>query len=132
MKLNKLRQLICSILIFSYITSFANNYKTGANSEGTVLVDLEFNLFIDDYTDHDGRPRSAPLYPQASVDGHSIYLTSGCDNTELRIIDNSGHIIFSSTIQYDGEIVRLPLNISGATTIQIARGIYIYSAEHAF
>lgn len=132
MKLNNLCQLICSLLILSSISSYANNPQTDAKAEASVLVDLEFNLFIDDLSDHDGRPKSVPLYPQASVDGHSIYLTSGCAKTELRIIDNTGHTIFSSTIQFDSEIVRLPLNISGETTIQIVRGIYIFSAEHAF
>lgn len=132
MKLKKIYYLISSMLIISCFASYASNHKTQMNSETSVIVDLEFELTIDDYTDLGGRPRTAPLYPQASVDDHSIYLTSGCAKTELRIIDYTGHTIFSSTIQNDDEEINLPLNISGATTVQIVRGIYIFSAEHTF
>ena len=98
------------------LTSVSANAFTGF-----IPLEVRYN----DPTGHVGDPHRNPiLVPEVSLDGYTLYFNTPCDSCTLRIIDESGIVVYSTVIPVGCDELALPSYLSGEYEIQIDFGPY--------
>lgn len=89
---------------------------------------LNFQLSIIDHTNGGGRHRTPVLSPSVSIEEYTLYFDTPCDGCELRIVDEDGDIVYSTTIPSSCSSLDLPSTLSGDFELQIIQGNFCFYA----
>ena len=72
----------------------------------------------------------APLTPPViALDGHTLYIISGCDDTTLSLVDEYDDEAYSTTILEGTTMITLPEWLEGTYELRILRGQYMFYTE---
>ncbi len=74
-------------------------------------------------------PRTPETAPTVAIDGHTLYLYSGCDNTTLVLVDEDDDEVYTTNISVGVTFLVLPEWLEGTYELRILRGQYMYYAE---
>ena len=113
-----MKKILIAILMMGFLTPVCN-------ADGPFPL-LSFNIAIsgDDYG-NDGDtpgPRDTIEYPTVAINGYSLYLYNGCDNSTLRLVSSDETIVFSTFIEEGTLSVVLPSNLTGEYELQFICG----------
>ena len=88
-------------------------------------AEVELQVRIDDPTENqpDG-PRTPISVPEVSIDDYTLTFDDSCLGCELRLLDENGVLVYSTTITSNTLV--LPAYLSGEYEIQIISGIYCF------
>ena len=75
------------------------------------------------------KPKAPAMPPVVALDGHTLYIISGCDNTELSLVDEDDDEAYSITILEGTTMITLPEWLQGTYELRILRGQYIFYTE---
>lgn len=125
------RFLVCIVMSLFAVMSVSAQ----SNGQGT---DIDFYVCHGGPggTNHQGggnsRPRGPILLPEASIDGHTLYIEGGHPAYELYLVDNSGEtpdVVYQVTVPANVGVVYLPYTLSGSYELQLYDGgaYYFYS-----
>ena len=130
---------ILSILAVLFIVISAENY---AKNQNEVIGNLlKFKMEItetngnggensdDEEQGNENGPKSTPTQPSIGHATYTLYIYNGCDNTTLRLIDESDNVAFTQYIPTGTTQVVLPSTLSGTYELQIIRGQYLFYTE---
>ena len=92
------------------------------NAEAGV-VPLEVGYYDPTYNQPD--PQRTPiLVPEVTIDDYTLTFDDSCLGCELRLLDEDGALVYSTTITSNTLV--LPAYLSGEYEIQIVSGIYCF------
>ena len=92
------------------------------NAEAGV-VPLEVG-YTDPNYDKPPYPKTPVLVPEVSIDGYTLTFDDACLGCELRLLDENGILVYSTTITSNTLV--LPAYLSGDYELQIISGIYCF------
>lgn len=87
------------------------------------VVPLEVG-YTDPNYDKPADPKTPILIPKVSIEDYTLTFDASCLGCELRLLDEDGVLVFSSTITSSSLV--LPSYLSGDYELQIIRGIYCF------
>lgn len=88
-------------------------------------VGIQLQVRFDDPTiNQPGNPKSPILVPEVSIDDYTLTFDDSCLGCELRLLDEDGVLVYSTTITSDTLV--LPSYLEGEYELQIIRGIYCF------
>lgn len=86
---------------------------------------VQLQVRIDDPTENQpDDPRTPVLVPEVSIDDYTLTFDDSCLGCELRLLDENGVLVYSTTITSNTLV--LPAYLSGEYEIQIISGIYCF------
>ena len=74
-------------------------------------------------------PKTPTQPPVVALDGHTLYIISGCDNTTLSLVDEDDEEVYTTNISAGVTFLVLPEWLEGTYELRILRGQYMYYAE---
>ena len=74
-------------------------------------------------------PRTPVMPPTVGINGHTLYLYSGCDNTEIVLIGENETEVYSTYVLEGTTQVQLPSVLQGTYELRILRGQYMFYTE---
>ena len=74
-------------------------------------------------------PRTPVMPPTVGINGHTLYLYSGCDNTEIVLIGENETEVYSTYVLEGTTQVQLPSALQGTYELRILRGQYMFYTE---
>ena len=74
-------------------------------------------------------PKAPAMPPVVALDGHTLYIISGCDDTELSLVDENDDEEYSITILAGTTMITLPEWLQGTYELRILRGQFIFYTE---
>ena len=74
-------------------------------------------------------PRTPIAPPTVAINGHTLYLYSGCDNTEIVLIGDNETEVYSTYVLEGTTQVQLPSVLQGTYELRILRGQYMFYTE---
>ena len=100
------------------------------NASGNI-VPLLFNISLipgDDNGNNGnlGHPKNPIDYPSVAIEGHTLYLYDGCDETTLRLVSSDEIIVFNTVVEEGTSIVNLPATLTGEYRLEIVDGDIIF------
>ena len=114
------------VLVAMCFTSFS------AHAESEQLDSLYVVNFGFTYTDpipgHDGHGKSPVVPPSVSIDGHTLYLYSGCAGATLQVVNTLGVAVYTEELYATTTEVEIPATLSGEYELQIIRGNFCFYA----
>ena len=116
---------------FLFILILLMGFPFLTNAKEEVADTLSFEPIYQGPGDDEGggRPRSPITTPVVLINDHTLYFVSGCDNTELTILDVSEDEVYSTSISEGMTMLVLPEWLQGTFELQIRCGQYIFVAE---
>ena len=75
------------------------------------------------------KPKAPVLPPVVALDGHTLYIISGCDDTVLSLADENETEAYSITILAGTTMITLPEWLQGTYELRILRGQYMFYTE---
>ena len=75
-----------------------------------------------------GHPKSPVTPPSVSIDGHTLYLYSGCAGATLQVVHALGVAVYTEELYETTTEVELPETLLGEYELQILRGNYCFYA----
>lgn len=116
------------LLAVSIIMALPTKAITCENMLAANVFPITFNMSGIDPDNHDG-PRRGPIVPPSvSIDGHTLYLYSGCADATLQVVDTQGVVVYSTEITDFIDEIELPETLSGEYELQIIRGNFCFYA----
>lgn len=87
--------------------------------------EVPLQVRIDDPTENQpADPKTPILVPEVSLEDYTLTFDASCLGCELRLLDENGVLVYSSTIT--SSTLVLPSYLSGDYELQIIRGIYCF------
>ena len=74
-------------------------------------------------------PKAPALPPVVALDGHTLYIISGCDDTVLSLVDENETEAYCITILAGTTMITLPEWLQGTYELRILRGQYMFYTE---
>ena len=74
-------------------------------------------------------PKAPVQPPVVALDGHTLYIISGCDDTVLSLVDENETEAYSITILAGTTMITLPEWLQGTYELRILRGQYMFYTE---
>ena len=74
-------------------------------------------------------PRTPVMPPTVGINGHTLYLYSGCDNTEIVLIGENETEVYSTYVLEGTTQVQLPSALQGTYELRILRGQFMFYTE---
>lgn len=74
-------------------------------------------------------PKAPVQPPVVALDGHTLYIISGCDDTVLSLADENETEAYSITILAGTTMITLPEWLQGTYELRILRGQYMFYTE---
>ena len=74
-------------------------------------------------------PKAPALPPVVALDGHTLYIISGCDDTELSLVDENDDEAYSTIVLEGTTMITLPEWLQGTYELRILRGQYMFYTE---
>jgi hypothetical protein len=71
-------------------------------------------------------PAMPPSVPSVSLEDHTLYFNSPCDDCTLQLINEDGDVEVDMVIPEDTTTITLPFYLEGEYLIQIIRGRYCF------
>lgn len=91
-------------------------------------VGVQLQVRIDDPIENQPNdPKSPILIPEVSIDDYTLTFDASCLGCELRLLDEDGALVYSTTITSNTLV--LPAYLSGEYEIQIISGIYCFYGD---
>jgi hypothetical protein len=90
-----------------------------------VLVPLQIG-YVDPEDGNHGENRSPVSVPEVTIDDKVLAFITPCDGDTLRIVNENGVVVYSTTIPVGCEEIELPSNLSGDYEIQLIRGNFCF------
>jgi len=88
-------------------------------------ISVQLQVRYDDPNDdQDPDPKTPVLVPEVSIDDYTLTFDDSCLGCELRLLDEDGELVYSTTITSDTLV--LPSYLEGEYELQIIRGIYCF------
>ena len=75
------------------------------------------------------QPKAPVQPPVVALDGHTLYIISGCDDTVLSLADENETEAYSITILAGTTMITLPEWLEGTYELRILRGQYMFYTE---
>ena len=75
------------------------------------------------------KPKAPALPPVVALDGHTLYIISGCDDTELSLVDENDDEAYSTIVLEGTTMITLPEWLQGTFELRILRGQYMFYTE---
>ena len=88
-------------------------------------IDLEAG-YVDPENGQNDYPRTPILIPHVSINGYTLKFYTPCDGCTLRLIDESGSVVYATVIPVGTNTLILPSYLSGEYKIEIIQGIYCF------
>ena len=89
---------------------------------------VTFNVAGIDPDNHDGPRRGPVVPPSVSIDGHTLYLYSGCAGATLQVVNDLDEVVYTTEIPDEIEEIELPDTLVGEYELQILRGNFCFYA----
>ena len=93
----------------------------------SLVIHFDFTI-IDPSTGHNGNHRSPVMPPSVSIDGHTLYLYSGCAGATLQVVNTLGVAVYTEELYETTTEVELPETLVGEYELQILRGNFCFYA----
>ena len=74
-------------------------------------------------------PKAPVQPPVVALDGHTLYIISGCDDTVLSLADENETEAYSITILAGTTMITLPEWLEGTYELRILRGQFMFYTE---
>ena len=74
-------------------------------------------------------PKAPVMPPTVGINGHTLYLYNGCDNTEIVLIGENETEVYSTYVLEGTTQVQLPSALQGTYELRILRGQYMFYTE---
>ena len=87
------------------------------------VIPLEVG-YHDPNNDKPADPKTPVLVPEVSIEDYTLTFDASCLGCELRLLDENGVLVYSSTIT--SSTLVLPSYLSGDYELQIISGIYCF------
>ena len=115
---------------FLFILILLMGFPFQTNAKEEVADTLSFEPIYQGPGDNGNElPRSPIVSPMVLINDHTLYFISGCDDTELTIVDASEDEVYGTTISEGMTMLVLPEWLQGTFELQIRCGQYIFVAE---
>lgn len=119
------------LIMFSALSAVNSNAQENTTIPDSVLcqgigtkIDLEVNF---DYTKVVGKfPKTPILIPTIMQDGNILYLVSGCGNSMISLIDETGIEVYSRYVNEGDWMIDLPM-MTGNYELIVTRGSWCFS-----
>lgn len=85
-------------------------------------------MVIDPTISQNPQPKSPVVPPSVSIDGHTLYLYSGCAGATLQVVDGQDEVVYTTEIPDEIEEIELPETLVGEYELQILRGNFCFYA----
>ena len=119
--------LMAAMLLFS--TNTTRIWADGDDG-GIDILSFGFNANGDENGGGLGSlPRTPVMPPTVGINGHTLYLYSGCDNTEIVLIGENETEVYSTYVLEGTTQVQLPSVLQGTYELRILRGQFIFYTE---
>ena len=119
--------LMAAMLLFS--TNTTRIWADGDDG-GIEILPFGFNANGDENGGGLGSlPRTPVMPPTVGINGHTLYLYSGCDNTEIVLIGENETEVYSTYVLEGTTQVQLPSVLQGTYELRILRGQFIFYTE---
>ena len=119
--------LMAAMLLFS--TNTTRIWADGDDG-GIDILPFGFNANGDENGGGLGSlPRTPVMPPTVGINGHTLYLYSGCDNTEIVLIGENETEVYSTYVLEGTTQVQLPSVLQGTYELRILRGQYMFYTE---
>ena len=96
--------------------------------DSTQVIPLKLKP-IEDNGGEQGGIKSPLTPPVVALDGHTLYIISGCDDTVLSLADENETEAYSITILAGTTMITLPEWLQGTYELRILRGQYMFYTE---
>ena len=83
----------------------------------------------DPYENNTGLNRGPVRLPQLSVENHTLYIYSGCDNTTIELLEVNGQVVYTADVAEGTETLTLPASLTGTFELRIIRGSFTFVGE---
>ena len=74
-------------------------------------------------------PRTPVVPPTVGISAHTLYLYSGCDNTEIVLVDENETEMYNTSVLEGTTQIQLPSTLQGTYELRILRGQYVFYTE---
>ena len=108
------------LLVAMCFTSFSAHAES-EQQDSTYVVHFGFT-YTDPIPGHDGHGKSPVVPPSVSIDGHTLYLYSGCAGATLQVVNALGVAVYTEELYETTTEVGLPETLVGEYELQILRG----------
>ena len=91
---------------------------------------VSYALLESEYVDPDNNQgdgnRSSVLVPHVAINGYTLTFYTPCDGSMLRLLDESGNVVYSTVIPVGATTLVFPSTLSGEYRIEIIQGNYLF------
>ena len=114
------------VLVAMCFTSFSAHAES-EQQDSLYVVNFGFT-YTDPTIGHDGNGKSPVVPPSVSIDGHTLYLYSGCAGATLQVVNDLDEVAYTTEIPDFIEEIELPETLVGEYELQILRGNFCFYA----
>lgn len=113
------------LFLFLLIMALLPLSSLSVSAETPDDIDLESEYVDPDNNQGDGN-RSSVLVPHVAINGYTLTFYTPCDGSMLRLLDESGNVVYSTVIPVGATTLLLPSILSGEYRIEIVQGNYLF------
>ena len=127
----KKRLTVLLIWLFA-ISGVSNIVASGIFGELIPFVAIQLRPGLGDDNFNNGgspRPRDSVTLPVVEQNGNTLYIISGCEDTDLVLLDEDEEEVYTQHITADITEINLPNSLQGTYQLQILSGDYAFVAD---
>ena len=113
------------LLLFALMMALLPLSSLRVSAENPDDIDLEAE-YVDPDLDQNDYPRSPILIPHVGIDGYTLTFYTPCDGCTLRLLDESGNVVYTTVIPVGATTLVLPSYLSGEYRIEIIQGVFCF------
>ena len=113
------------LLLFALMMALLPLSSLRVSAENPDDIDLEAG-YDDPDLDQNDYPRSPILIPHVGIDGYTLTFYTPCDGCTLRLLDESGNVVYTTVIPIGATTLVLPSYLSGEYRIEIIQGVFCF------
>lgn len=124
------KKLILCLCMFVATASMASatSFENFCMPNDSIHTSIDFGIrYVDPTIPKDG-PKSPVMPPSVSIDGHTLYLYSGCAGATLQVVNDLDEVVYTTEIPDFIEEIELPDTLVGEYELQILRGNFCFYA----
>lgn len=114
------------VLVAMCFTSFSAHAES-EQQDSLYVVNFGFT-YTDPTIPNGGQNKSPVVPPSVSIDGHTLYLYSGCAGATLQVVNTLGVAVYTEELYETTTEVELPETLVGEYELQILRGNFCFYA----
>ena len=112
------------LLLFALMMALLPLSSLRVSAENPDDIDLEVGY--DDPNLGNEQPRSPILIPHVGIEGYTLTFYTPCDGCTLRLLDESGNVVYTTVIPIGATTLVLPSYLSGEYRIEIIQGVFCF------